>query len=106
MNGSGCKNCPVKQCETLNYRGSTCAAQRAEYGLGDPMTIADRIRAKDDEELAKEFEGFYVAGLELASGQKIPEETREVLLQVLLEQIQKPAEGEKNEGIYSRENIR
>ena len=52
MNGSGCKNCPVKPCETMNYRGSACAAQRAKFGLGDPMTNADRIRAMTDEELA------------------------------------------------------
>ena len=52
MNGSGCKNCPVKPCETINYRGSTCSAQRAKYGLGDPMTNGDRIRAMSDEELA------------------------------------------------------
>lgn len=52
MKGSGCFNCPVKNCETMNYRGSTCAAQRAKFGLGDPMTNADRIRAMTDEELA------------------------------------------------------
>ena len=52
MNGSGCMNCPVKPCETMNYRGSTCAAQRAKLGLGDPMTNADRIRAMSDKELA------------------------------------------------------
>lgn len=52
MNGSGCKNCPVNPCETMNYRGSTCAAQRAKFGLGDPQTNADRIRAMSDEELA------------------------------------------------------
>ena len=51
MNGSGCKNCPVKPCETMNYRGSTCAAQRAKLGLGDPKTNADQIRAMSDEEL-------------------------------------------------------
>jgi hypothetical protein len=52
MNGSGCKNCPVNPCETTNYRGSTCAAQRAKFGLGDPQTNADRIRAMPDGELA------------------------------------------------------
>ena len=55
MNGSGCKNCPVNHCETMNYRGSTCAAQRAKFGLGDPKTNADRIRAMSDEELAWEL---------------------------------------------------
>ena len=53
MNGSGCKNCPVNHCETMNYRGSTCAAQRAKFGLGDPKTNADRIRAMSDDELAE-----------------------------------------------------
>ena len=52
MNGSGCENCPVNPCETMNYRGSTCAAQREKFGLGDPQTKADRIRAMSDEELA------------------------------------------------------
>lgn len=53
MIGSGCEKCPVKPCETLNYRGSTCSAQRARYGLGDPQTNGDLIRAMNDEELAK-----------------------------------------------------
>ena len=52
MNGSGCKNCPVNHCETMNYRGSTRAAQRAKFGLGDTKTNADRIRAMSDEELS------------------------------------------------------
>ena len=51
MNGSGCKNCPVRPCETINYRGSTCAAQRAKYGLSDPMTngvtVQEWIPVKD-----------------------------------------------------------
>lgn len=45
MRGSGCINCPVKHCTTMQYRGSTCAAQRALYGLGDPSTAGDKIRA-------------------------------------------------------------
>ena len=53
MNGSGCKRCPVNPCETMNYRGSACAAQRAKFGLGDPMTNADWIRAMTDKELAE-----------------------------------------------------
>ena len=51
MNRSGCKNCPVKPCETL-YRGSICLSRRHKLGLGDPMTNADRIRAMSDEDLA------------------------------------------------------
>lgn len=53
MNGSGCKACPVERCQTLTYRGSTCSAQRARYGLGDPQTNLDIIRAMDAEGLAK-----------------------------------------------------
>lgn len=53
MNGSGCKNCPVNPCETMTYRGSACVAQRAKFGLCDPQTHADQIRAMSDEELAK-----------------------------------------------------
>ena len=59
MNGSGCKNCPVNPCETMNYRGSTCAAQRAKLGLGDPQTNADRFRAMSDEEQQKWARGFW-----------------------------------------------
>jgi hypothetical protein len=54
MNGSGCKTCPVNPCHTLYYRGSYCAEQRAKFGLGDPQTNAERIRAMTDEEL-REF---------------------------------------------------
>lgn len=55
MIGSGCKNCPVKPCYTLHYRGSYCAEQRAKHGLGGPRTNADKIRAMTDEELASEM---------------------------------------------------
>lgn len=55
MNGSGCKNCPVKPCHTLHYRGSYCAEQRAKHGLGDPQTNGERIRAMTDEELIALF---------------------------------------------------
>ena len=51
MNGSGCKTCPEVSCDCV-YRGSICKERRAEHGLGDPMTNADRIRAMSDEELA------------------------------------------------------
>lgn len=37
----GCKTCPVAPCETMVYRGSTCAAKRARYGLGDPQKKED-----------------------------------------------------------------
>lgn len=71
MNGSGCRNCPVKPCETMNYRGSTCSAQRAKFGLGDPDTNADRIRSMTDEELAilicKAYECYRCPGEELCN---------------------------------------
>lgn len=47
MNGSGCRNCPVEKCETLNYRGSVCAAQRAKLGLGDPNDRTDCWQFQD-----------------------------------------------------------
>lgn len=53
MSGSGCKTCPVKDCDA-QYRGSQCAALRAKAGAdSDPMTNADRIRGMSDEELAE-----------------------------------------------------
>jgi hypothetical protein len=47
MNGIGCRNCPVEKCETLNYRGSVCAAQRAKLGLGDPNDRTECWQFKD-----------------------------------------------------------
>lgn len=58
MNASGCKTCPVNPCNTLYYRGSYCAEQRAKMGLGDPQTNADRIRMMSDEELAQKLLQF------------------------------------------------
>lgn len=46
------KNCPAYAKCLAPYRGSRCKATRATYGLGDPITNADRIRAMTDEELA------------------------------------------------------
>ena len=86
MNGSGCKNCPVKPCETMNYRGSACAAQRAKFGLGDPKTNADRIRAMTDDELA-----------EFISACGCPDharDCRESCKDCALEWLKEPAEGE------------
>lgn len=51
MAGSGCHDCPVRDCDTLMYRGSRCAALRNAAGLGDPMTNAERIRQMSDDEL-------------------------------------------------------
>jgi len=73
MNGSGCKNCPVNPCETTNYRGSTCAAQRAKFGLGDPQTNADRIRAMSDEELANHLYLFHGLEEQIKFCQNLPD---------------------------------
>ena len=58
----GCKNCPAYAKCTVTYRGSACAALRSTYGIDtDPeiITNADRIRAMDDEQLAKLFYSVY-----------------------------------------------
>ena len=83
MNRSGCKNCPVKPCETL-YRGSICLSRRHKLGLGDPMTNADRIRAMTDEELAK---------LLCCTGWRMIEQKE------CLEWLQHPAEEDKHETV-------
>lgn len=51
LNGAGCKTCPVKICDTLKYRGSRCTALRAQHGLGDPRTNAERIQSFNNSEL-------------------------------------------------------
>lgn len=56
MIGSGCSTCPVENCDATIYRGSRCAALRAEENVyTDPKTNADRIRSMTDMELAKAF---------------------------------------------------
>lgn len=60
------KNCPAYAKCLAPYRGSRCKATRATYGLGDPITNADRIRAMADEELAEWIAG-YALGLTGAS---------------------------------------
>ena len=37
MLNPGCKNCTVKNCDTLQYRGSRCAALRDKLGLGGKL---------------------------------------------------------------------
>jgi hypothetical protein len=53
------KNCPAYAKCLAPYRGSRCKATRSTYGLGDPLTNADRIRAMTDEELA-----YFMANIE------------------------------------------
>ena len=96
MNGSGCKNCPVKPCHTLHYRGSYCAEQRAKHSLGDPMTNADRIRAMRDEELADWLARTQIANVsEALEVAKIPYEQedgiKDEVAKECLEWLQQPA---------------
>ena len=51
MNGLGCTTCPVKGCDTVQYRGSRCTALRHRHGLGDPLTWAEKIQSMSPEEL-------------------------------------------------------
>lgn len=90
MNGSGCKNCPVKPCHTLHYRGSYCAEQRAKLGLGDPQTNADRIRAMSDDELADFINNHNICNIRTSYDCKIS--YCGVCSQCVLDWLQQPAE--------------
>lgn len=87
MNGSGCKNCPVNPCHTLHYRGSYCAEQRSKFGLGDPQTNADRIRAMTGEELAK-----FLESVTIASCVEPSRNCRASCTDCILDWLQQPAE--------------
>lgn len=80
-----CKNtnCPAYAKCTADYRGSRCAANRATYGLGDPFTNADRIRAMTDEELAK-----WIARQTTAAGQIVPDEEYKFWLDWLKQEVE------------------
>lgn len=97
MNGSGCKNCPVNPCETTNYRGSTCAAQRAKFGLGDPQTNADRIRAMSDEKLADWIARTQISNVAeaievIGVAWEQPDNLKDGVKKECLEWLQQPAE--------------
>ena len=48
--------CPAyEKCDAPSYRGSRCAYLRWSYGLGDPMTNGDKVRAMTDEEISEWF---------------------------------------------------
>lgn len=65
MLSAGCKHCPVKDCQTIQYRGSACSAARARAGADfDPLTHGERLRRVSDTELA--------AFLQAAKGQSPP----------------------------------
>lgn len=91
MNGGGCYKCPVNPCETSIYRGSYCAAQRAEYGLGDPQTNLDRMRFLDFGEIRTMLVEFFTirAGIEDSS---VFDDGVVTLVDDFLEWLQKPAE--------------
>ncbi len=72
MSNSGCNSCPAYAKCTVNYRGSSCAALRASYGLdSDPKTNADRIRSMSDEKLGELLYSVYSDGLKDGIGQEI-----------------------------------
>lgn len=58
--GSGCKKCPVNEWDCdAQYRGSRCAALRAEHRADyDPFTNSDHFRSLNDEELAQALIDF------------------------------------------------
>ena len=88
MNGGGCFKCPVNPCETSIYRGSYCAAQRAEYGLGDPQTHLDRMRFMDFEEMRGTLISYFSNNLEGCDKDKTI-----ILVDDFLEWLQEPANG-------------
>ena len=101
MKGSGCKDCPVIPCETMNYRGSTCSAQRAKFGLGDPLTNGEYIRSMSDQNLAMFFASYDVEHnrLRLESAgivqtAELMAAMNEKLYRSWLEWLQKPAKEE------------
>ena len=45
IKGEGCKTCPVKNCDTLAYRGSRCASLRHQAGAyRDPRTNFEALK--------------------------------------------------------------
>ncbi len=63
--GDGCKTCPVQNCQTMQYRSSTCAAQRAQYGVNeDPYSWGDKIRSESNEYIAAQLVNFFISGME------------------------------------------
>lgn len=90
--GSGCATCPAYGvCGTMLYRGSRCQENRERFGLGDPFTNADRIRAMSDEELVKEFI-FYNDDLDRYETHTGVWDTKEEAIAEELKWLQQPAE--------------
>ena len=109
-NGEGCAKCPVKNCQTMQYRGSTCAAQRARLGIeSDPMTFGEKIRSSDNDYLARQLYVFFVGGMKTmagAYGLDMPtlDETKESLyLNVIMAELEKPYSEKEEEKQYDFE---
>lgn len=98
--GDGCKTCPVQQCQTMHYRGSTCAAQRAQCGVTeDPFSWGDKIRSETNEYIARQLFNFMVSGMQLMAeiaGIEMPDlytkVNKEQYLEVVLKQLYSPYE--------------
>lgn len=94
--GSGCASCPVENCQTMRYRGSTCAAQRDKLGLGDPMTWVDKLRGESDEYLARQLAIHFISGMKSICDimdvelPELNEETFEMMVEKQLKQLYEP----------------
>lgn len=96
--GDGCKSCPVENCQTMQYRGSTCAAQRAKCGVeADPFSWGDKIRSSDNEYIARQLYNFFVGGMKTmaeCAGIDIPDifdkESEDRYCTVVMKQLNAP----------------
>lgn len=61
-----------------------------------PMTNADRIREMSDEELAERFTEFFIGGVKAISDMEINPKMRKDLVQLVIEQLQKPVKEDKH----------
>lgn len=59
--GEGCKTCPVKNCDTMIYRGSRCASLRDSAGVQrDPMTNLEALKKVIAKMTAQQMAEFIV----------------------------------------------
>lgn len=73
MPGDGCNTCPVKDCDTMIYRGSRCAALRHKAGTYmDPMTIREWILSMNAAQMAEFFASSEVFSCEICNGTEAP----------------------------------
>ena len=65
--GEGCIKCAVKNCDTMQYRGSRCSSLRAQVGISeDPLTHGEQFRMKSNREIAVSQYKMFRAGMEVA----------------------------------------